>query len=145
MVGSEITIPTSQFWLIVQFQNFSSIHSNFNIFLCQFSAVHWLISSSYTISCCYHELLFKSSVISSPFMHNISFLKIPVPHLRLHRTYGKAKGGHIILQSGLQFSCPPSVQKIVLNSFGEYEELTDNEMIYLLVCVEHSHALVELQ
>ncbi|PIK41954.1 hypothetical protein BSL78_21189 [Apostichopus japonicus] len=78
-------------------------------------------------------------------LENAAKNEIPVPHLRLHRTYGKAKGGHIILQSGLQFSCPPSVQKIVLNSFGEYEELTDNEMIYLLVCVEHSHALVELQ
>ncbi|XP_071850807.1 uncharacterized protein [Apostichopus japonicus] len=70
--------------------------------------------------------------------------EIPIFHLELLQSFSRADAGNIILCSGLQLSCPVSLKKISIYTYEEGRELTETEVVGILMFAQHSQRLEEL-
>ncbi|PIK40517.1 hypothetical protein BSL78_22637 [Apostichopus japonicus] len=69
---------------------------------------------------------------------------IPIFHLELLQSFSKADAGNIILCSGIQLSCPVSLKKLSIDTSEEGRELTETEVVGILMFAQQSKRLEEL-
>ncbi|XP_071850790.1 uncharacterized protein [Apostichopus japonicus] len=74
-------------------------------------------------------------------LKNASYKDIPISCLHLKDSFSKIDAGDVILHSGLRLSCPVSVKKVVIFAG---REMTETEVVQILMFVEQSHMLEEL-
>ncbi|XP_071850795.1 uncharacterized protein [Apostichopus japonicus] len=77
-------------------------------------------------------------------LKNASNNDIPIFHLVLLLSFSKADAGNIILCSGLQLSCPVSLKKLSIDTYEEGRELTETEVVGILMFAQQSQRLEEL-
>ncbi|XP_071832089.1 uncharacterized protein [Apostichopus japonicus] len=77
-------------------------------------------------------------------LKNASNNDIPIFHLELLQSFSKADAGNIILCSGLQLSCPVSLKKLSIDTYEEGRELTETEVVGILMFAQHSQRLEKL-
>ncbi|PIK46891.1 hypothetical protein BSL78_16238 [Apostichopus japonicus] len=77
-------------------------------------------------------------------LKNASNNDIPIFHLELLQSFSKADAGNIILCSGLQLSCPVSLKKLSIDTYEEGRELTETEVVGILMFAQQSQRLEEL-
>ncbi|PIK36590.1 hypothetical protein BSL78_26572 [Apostichopus japonicus] len=77
-------------------------------------------------------------------LKNASNNDIPIFHLELLQSFSKANAGNIILCSGLQLSCPVSLKKLSIDTYEEGRELTETEVVGILMFAQQSQRLEEL-
>ncbi|XP_071850812.1 uncharacterized protein [Apostichopus japonicus] len=69
---------------------------------------------------------------------------IPISCLHLKESFSKIDAGNVILHSGLRLSCPVSVEKVVIDT-RRRREMTETEVVDILMFVQHSHMFKELE
>ncbi|PIK38582.1 hypothetical protein BSL78_24577 [Apostichopus japonicus] len=77
-------------------------------------------------------------------LKNASNSGIPIFHLELLQSFSKANAGNIILCSGLQLSCPLSLKKLSIDTYEEGRELTETEVVGILMFAQQSQRLEKL-
>ncbi|PIK41461.1 hypothetical protein BSL78_21690 [Apostichopus japonicus] len=77
-------------------------------------------------------------------LKNASNNGIPIFHLELLQSFSMANAGNIILCSGLQLSCPVSLKKLSIDTYEEGRELTETEVVGILMFAQQSKRLEEL-
>ncbi|PIK33522.1 hypothetical protein BSL78_29664, partial [Apostichopus japonicus] len=77
-------------------------------------------------------------------LRNASNNGIPIFHLELLQSFSKANAGNIILCSGLQLSCPVSLKKLSIDTYEEGRELTETEVVGILMFAQQSQQFEEL-
>ncbi|PIK53289.1 hypothetical protein BSL78_09817 [Apostichopus japonicus] len=77
-------------------------------------------------------------------LKNASNNDIPIFHLELLQSFSKADAGNIILCSGLQLSCPVSLKKLSIDTYEEGRELTETEVVGILMFAQQSKRMEEL-
>ncbi|XP_071853003.1 uncharacterized protein [Apostichopus japonicus] len=78
-------------------------------------------------------------------LENASNYDIPISCLYLYKSFSKIDAGEVILHSGLRLLCPATVKKILINTSGEGREMTETEVIDILMFVQQSRMLEELE
>lgn len=74
----------------------------------------------------------------------VTFLQIPITGLHLIQSFRKIEADKIVFHSGLHLACPASVKKLVINTKNEGWEISETEVIDLLVFVQQSCLLEKL-
>ncbi|XP_071851512.1 uncharacterized protein [Apostichopus japonicus] len=77
-------------------------------------------------------------------LENASNYGIPISCLYLKQSFSKIDDGDVILHSGLRLSCPASVKKVVLDT-ERGREMTETEVVDILMFVQQSHMLRKLE
>ncbi|PIK36572.1 hypothetical protein BSL78_26594, partial [Apostichopus japonicus] len=70
--------------------------------------------------------------------------EIPISCLDMDESFSKIDAGSILLHSGIRLSCPVSVKKVVIKT-EEGREMTETEVVDILMFVQQSHLLEELE
>ncbi|XP_071850820.1 uncharacterized protein [Apostichopus japonicus] len=87
------------------------------------------------------ELLQRCSI---KLLKNASYHDIPISCLYLKKSFRKIDAGDVILHSGLRLPCPVSVKKVVINTLNKGREMTETEVVEILMFVQQSHLLEKL-
>ncbi|PIK36221.1 hypothetical protein BSL78_26949, partial [Apostichopus japonicus] len=87
------------------------------------------------------ELLQRCSI---KLLENASYHDIPISCLYLKKSFRKIDAGDVILHSGLRLSCPVSVKNVVIYT-EKGREMTETEVVDILMCVQQSHLLEKLK
>ncbi|PIK35745.1 hypothetical protein BSL78_27427, partial [Apostichopus japonicus] len=77
-------------------------------------------------------------------LENAAKYDIPITCLYLKKSFSYIYAGNIILESGLHLSCPVSVKKVVIDT-EERRNMTEKEVVDILMFVQQSHMLEELE
>ncbi|XP_071850821.1 uncharacterized protein [Apostichopus japonicus] len=88
------------------------------------------------------ELLQRCSI---KLLKNASYHDIPISCLYLKKSFRKIDAGDVILHSGLRLPCPVSVKKVVINTLNKGREMTETEVVEILMFVQQSHLLEKLK
>ncbi|PIK35154.1 hypothetical protein BSL78_28021, partial [Apostichopus japonicus] len=78
------------------------------------------------------------------FIHIASSHEIPISCLDLEESFSKIEASNVILRSRLRLSCPASVKKVVIDT-ERGREMTETEVVDILMFVQQSHMLEELE